>query len=567
MAEQPDQYDVAIVGGGLAGLTLGIQLKKARPDTNVLVTVGRKGPAPEAAFKVGESTVEISAHYFAHVIGLKEHIEERQLHKFGLRYFFPAGDNTDITQRLEFGPSRFAPVPSYQLDRGRYENELWQRVLDSGAVLLDDLLVDDIQLGEDGHEIAYTRSGEKGTAKARWLVDTTGRAALLRNKLNLTTEVAHKANASWFRLSGGLTLDDFSDDPEWSARVEETGYRWLSTNHLIGAGYWVWLIPLASGPISIGIVSDPRLHPYEEVNTLEAALGWIERHEPQLYTAIADRRDQVEDFLTLEDFAYGTERVYSQDRWALSGEAAMFLDPFYSPGSDFIAMGNTFITDLVTRDLDGEDIADKLEFYNAHILQLFQMFLYIYTNQYPGFGNPISHPAKLVYDHAIYFSINCPRFLSGRLTNFEFTQKVAPFFLGMLQIMPRLEQVFVEWRDLVSPEPRTGFINLSDLPGVAEIWAALGDLPDDDDELAAHIGRNVEFLEAFAVQVFFEAASALPDSPLPEDATINPAAMSLHPERWEEEGLFNGEGMTLAEARERAPGLDHLWQRGQVEAG
>jgi hypothetical protein len=413
------------------------------------------------------------------------------------------------------------------------------------------------------HEISYKRGGEPRTARARWVVDTTGRAGLLRSKLGLTQEIEHSCNASWFRLAGGLKLDDFSDDAEWTARIpeEHRGERWLSTNHLLGEGYWVWLIPLASGPISIGIVTDPRFHPYDELNTLEGALGWIERHEPQLHAAIRERRDEVQDFLTLERFSYGCERIYSQERWALSGEAAMFLDPFYSPGSDFIAMGNTFITDLVVRDLAGEDIGDKLEFYNAHVLQLFQMFLFIYTNQYPGFGNPLTQPAKLVFDHAIYWAINCPRFLNGRLTDFEFTQKVAPNFVAMLQVMPRLQQVFIEWRELVGPEPREGFIDMSGLPGVWSIWDALGDPMDDPDQLAEHIAANVGFLQAFAVQVFFEAAKALPERPLPEDAAVNPGAISLHPDRWEEEGLFEGDGrVTLAEARERAPGMEHVWR-------
>ena len=34
------------------------------------------------------------------------------------------------------------------------------------------------------------------------------------------------------------------------------------------------------------------------------------------------------------------------------GEAGAFLDPFYSPGSDFIAISNTLSTDLITRFLD-----------------------------------------------------------------------------------------------------------------------------------------------------------------------------------------------------------------------
>src|ERR687887_1054046 len=81
-----ERYDVAILGGGLAGLTLAIQLKRQRPDTEVVVLEKREGPAPLAAFKVGESTVPSGAHYFAEVVGMEEHLRQRHLIKFGLRF-------------------------------------------------------------------------------------------------------------------------------------------------------------------------------------------------------------------------------------------------------------------------------------------------------------------------------------------------------------------------------------------------------------------------------------------------------------------------------------------------
>ena len=74
-------YDVAILGGGLAGLSMAMQLKLTRPDTRVLVTDKRTEPAPEAAFKVGESSVEVGAHYYREVGGMRDHLEQAQLRK------------------------------------------------------------------------------------------------------------------------------------------------------------------------------------------------------------------------------------------------------------------------------------------------------------------------------------------------------------------------------------------------------------------------------------------------------------------------------------------------------
>src|SRR5262249_61284892 len=100
----PERHDVVVLGGGLAGLTFAIQLKQQRPRTSGAVLDRREGAAPEAAFKVGESTVPSGAHYFADIVGMKEHLEQDHLRKMGLRFFLPEGDNSDITRRIEVGP-------------------------------------------------------------------------------------------------------------------------------------------------------------------------------------------------------------------------------------------------------------------------------------------------------------------------------------------------------------------------------------------------------------------------------------------------------------------------------
>jgi 2-polyprenyl-6-methoxyphenol hydroxylase-like FAD-dependent oxidoreductase len=94
MSTSVPTHDVIIMGGGLAGLTLALQLRQTLPELDVLVLERRTHPVPEACHKVGESTVEIGAHYFANVLGLKQHLDSAQLKKFGFRFFFSEAEAT-----------------------------------------------------------------------------------------------------------------------------------------------------------------------------------------------------------------------------------------------------------------------------------------------------------------------------------------------------------------------------------------------------------------------------------------------------------------------------------------
>jgi flavin-dependent dehydrogenase len=551
---------VAILGGGLAGLSLGLQLKKARPETSIFIAERRKGPAPEAAFKVGESTVEMSANYFAEVVGMKDHLVANELPKAGLRFFFPAGDNTDITRRVEWGATALPPVPSYQVDRGRFENAMGEYNLAAGNELVDDCTIVDVDFGDE-HTVTATRGGEPLTVTARWVVDATGPRGFLKRKLGLQKDVDHQINAVWFRLAGGIDIDDWSDDPEWRARMSGPGVRRLSTNHLMGEGYWVWLIPLASGPISLGIVADPRFHPFSEMKTLDGAIDWLLRHEPLLGREMDQRREQVEDFHGIENFAYSCTRVFSPDRWCLTGVSGVFVDPFYSPGSDFIAQGNTFITDFVTRDLDGEDeraVRRRLLRLNSQYLAAFETaVLGTYNNHYAHFGDAEVMSAKLMWDFASYWAIAALPAIQGRLQDLEFTASVTDEVRRILTPGARLEQMFRDWHQLGQLEWRDAFISNRSFPAFWQLHLDL-DQPFDDDALRARYVHNAEVLEALAVVLFHQAIRRLPDHPVDADTKVNPAGISLDPQRWAKDGLFNGKGLSLNEARTALPGVENM---------
>ena len=85
-------------------------------------------------------------------------------------------------------------------------------------------------------------------------------------------------------------------------------------------------------------------------------MDWLKINEPLCFKHLDKKRDDLLDFKVLKHYSHHSKKLYSTDRWAVTGDSGVFLDPFYSPGTDFIAISNTFITDLITRDKKREDI-------------------------------------------------------------------------------------------------------------------------------------------------------------------------------------------------------------------
>lgn len=464
------------MGGGLAGLTLSLQLKQRMPELSITVIERRQHPVPKAAHKVGESSVEIGAHYFEKVLGLKRHLDEDQLKKFGFRFFFSDG-RRDLDNVTELGASKVLPTPSYQLDRGVFENKLAEIAADKGVVFLDGAMVKtfDIAPGKANHTLSFEKNAQRHDLQARWLVDASGRAGLVKRKLGLAELNDHDANAVWFRIAGRIDVNDWSNDEAWLDRCMPRN-RWLSTNHLVGKGYWAWLIPLSSGSHSVGIVADAKLHPIEQLNSFDKSMEWLKERQPQLFDAIDAQRDKLQDFGFFKRFSYGCKKVFSgADRWALTGEAGLFLDPFYSPGSDFIAISNTYITELI--DIDRAEGATSMmaDIYEQIYFSLYENMLTLYTGQYKIFGDPEVLPVKVLWDYTYYWGIMCQLFFQNKLIDVSCMARMRDK-LANIQEVNREMQLYLRAWNLVSAKrnlPR--MLDQASLPWFAQLNKELRD--------------------------------------------------------------------------------------------
>ena len=355
---------------------------------------------------------------------------ESHLPKFGLRFFMSNGDNTDLGCRPEYGLFTIPERPdnlrsgfpgvhltTYNVDRGRLENHLLECCREAGAEVLKGCKVK-ISLGKP-HEIAINGDLPASKLRARWVIDATGQTGLLARQLGLRHPEGHFVNAVWFRLKGRIDPDRLTRDNSFHSRIFPN-LRWLSTNHFMGLGYWIWLIPLPDEATSVGIMIDPSLHSFQQINRFEGALNWLLQYEPLLAEAVTSM-DRL-DFRVLKAQAYHSRRTLSTDRWALSGESAFLSDALYSPGGDFIAVSNTLVTQIIAADCasDRLRLSILIRFGEQLLSGMFRHYMGLYRGSYQLMGRPGTMLQKVAWDTATYFAYNVLLFRNGYFCDPEF---------------------------------------------------------------------------------------------------------------------------------------------------
>src|SRR5947209_4932810 len=171
--------DVAIIGGAFSGASAALLLKRRRPATRVLIIE----KAAEFDRKVGESTTEVSSCFLTRVLGLTNYLGHHQLAKQGLRMWFARTEDEPFEDCAEIGARFNSRMPGFQVDRATLDEHLLSLAVEAGCELQRPAKVVKLELGGAGSNLLEViEGGEKRQVLARWVVDASGRAAVIARK-------------------------------------------------------------------------------------------------------------------------------------------------------------------------------------------------------------------------------------------------------------------------------------------------------------------------------------------------------------------------------------------------
>jgi flavin-dependent dehydrogenase len=299
-------YDVAIIGGGPAGSVAGATL--ARDGRRVVILEKEKFPR----FRVGESLLPASSDTFER-IGVKEKLDRAGfLIKHGGEISSACGTASGVYLFRNSLNPRWKT--SYQVDRSKFDQVLLDHAQECGCEVRYEVSVDGCVF--EPEEVVLTCNQDHNeTLRANYLIDCSGRNAVLANHLQLKEPYPHLRKFSVFAYFQGPPLPT---DPNASL-----------TRMIRADDCWYWVIPMAGGKWSVGVVMD-----HERFRSLhlspEQAFEECVRKQPQVYDRIAEAK-RFTPVRATADFSYRTRKMFG-DRWLVAGDAAGFIDPVFSSG-------------------------------------------------------------------------------------------------------------------------------------------------------------------------------------------------------------------------------------------
>ncbi|WP_426690386.1 NAD(P)/FAD-dependent oxidoreductase [Rhodanobacter ginsengiterrae] len=351
------QCDVAVIGGGPGGSTAAALL--ARRGYKVIALEKAHHPR----FHIGESLLPMNLPVFER-LGVLDKVRAMGVFKPGADFEADneRGYNTYAFARA-IGQS---PPHAYQVWRQDFDQMLYEHARECGADAREGHEVRQVEQRGPRESLlqVHADDGRDYTIQARYVVDASGRDALLSSKKKLRRKNSQHQSAAIFAHYRGA-----------EARAGEDAGNISIYSFAHG---WMWMIPLPEGVMSVGAVCRPDYLKQRKGRTVEFLTDTL-KLSPALWARVQHAELIDDEVRVTGNYSYDSSRMGGPG-WILVGDAFAFLDPVFSSGV-YLAMSGAEqaveVADQALREPRREPaLLRKLERRQRAAMARFSFFIY-----------------------------------------------------------------------------------------------------------------------------------------------------------------------------------------------
>jgi flavin-dependent dehydrogenase len=367
--------DVLVIGGGPAGSTISALLA----EKGWRVTLLEKERHPR--FHIGESLLPWNLPIFER-LGVLDQVAAIGIKKPGAD--FNSGMEVEGHHQFHFAFALDKSQPyAFEVRRSEFDHLLLRNSASKGTRVIEGVRVTSVDLPAGGDPVVHSvdEAGERRSWTCRYLVDATGRDALLSGQLELKRRNPAHASAAIFGHFTGVERRPGEFEGNISVYWFEHG--------------WFWMIPLRDGTMSVGAVCRPGYLKKRTVGIPEYLRQTIALAPPEM-------RHRMRDAVLIGNEARATGN-YSYDstsmrgpRYVMIGDAYAFVDPIFSSGVLMGMTGGVNAAAAVDLWLRGDPSAEEkfrhFERMARRGVKTFSWFIWRFNS--PGMRSLMLHPGN-----------------------------------------------------------------------------------------------------------------------------------------------------------------------------